>query len=86
LFSFKQLDELEPLMLKLNQAVRDLNLPHVGSPTGYMTISIGASTISRDHWMDVDAAYKQADEGLYKAKNTGRDRTVVMQAAAPGSH
>jgi diguanylate cyclase (GGDEF)-like protein len=80
LFSFKQLDELDPLMDKLNQAVRDLNLPHAGSPTGHLTVSIGATTISRDHWMDVDAAYKQADEGLYKAKNTGRDRTVVIHA------
>lgn len=72
-------DELEPLMLKVNQAVRDKQIPHVGNPTGHMTVSIGVTVISHDQWLSVDEAYKRADEALYQAKTSGRDRTVLIK-------
>lgn len=77
LLSIDNVAELAPQMEKINQAVRDLRMPHVGNPSGYMSISIGATLVSADHWMDVDAAYKRADDCLYEAKSTGRDRAVV---------
>lgn len=78
LISVDNADELAPLMGKINQAVRDLKMPHVGNPSGMMSISIGAVLVSSEHWMDVDAAYKRADECLYEAKSTGRDKAVVL--------
>lgn len=69
-------NELEPLMQKVNQAVRDVQLPHVGNPPGHVTVSIGGIVISHDQWLRVDEAYKRADEALYQAKSGGRDRAV----------
>lgn len=77
LMPLKDLAELSALMEKLNQAVRDLQLPHVGNTCGFMTISIGATMICSDNWVTLDAAYKQADDFLYQAKTSGRDRAVV---------
>lgn len=68
---------LETMMHKVNQAVRDLRIPHVANPGGIVTVSIGAILVSDAHWMPVDEAYKLADEALYQAKSGGRDRTVM---------
>lgn len=78
LVSIDQAEELAPLMEKINQAVRDLQLPHSANPSGYVSISIGATLISNGHWVNVDTAYKRADACLYQAKETGRDRAVVL--------
>lgn len=71
-------DNIEALMHKVNQTVRDMRMPHIGNPSGYVTVSIGATVVDHDHWVDVDSAYKCADEALYKAKTTGRDRSVFF--------
>ena len=71
-------DELEPLMRHVNQAIRDLQIPHVGNPSGHVTVSIGATVISEARWRSVDAAYQRADEALYQAKSGGRDTTVLL--------
>lgn len=77
LIVLQQPQELQMLMDKINQAVRDLALPHVEHPLGHMTVSIGATVIDSTHWLTVDAAYQFADELLYEAKTGGRDRAVV---------
>lgn len=77
LLSLRTEQELEPLMHHVNQAVRDLMLPHVQHPAGHVTVSIGATTVSRERWLAVDAAYKAADDLLYQAKQDGRDTAVV---------
>lgn len=69
--------DLRVMMEKINQVVRDLRLPHIGNPSGFVTISIGATLIAKDHWIDLNTAYKKTDESLYQAKSNGRDQTVV---------
>lgn len=70
--------ELEPLMQHVNQCIRDLQMPHVGNPCGHVTVSIGATVVRHDRWLSVGEAYKRADEALYVAKTTGRDRTALQ--------
>lgn len=75
-------EPLEALLLKLNQAIRNLQLPHRDNPPGYLTISLGATIVDQTHWQDMDTAYRQADEALYSAKAAGRDRFSVATPAA----
>lgn len=71
---FLQPDEpLEALLVKLNQAIRNLRLPHRDAPLGYLTISLGATVVDQSRWQNLDAAYRRADEALYRAKGGGRD-------------
>ncbi|HEX5312366.1 diguanylate cyclase [Aquabacterium sp.] len=74
--------ELPVMMERINQEVRDLALEHVGNPSGRMTVSIGGVCIAGNRWMPVSEAYKVADDALYRAKTSGRDRAVVAEPIA----
>ncbi len=67
--------ELERVCDKLLMAVRRLQLPHVGSHLGYVTLSIGAVTLEDCH--SVREAMSKADASLYLAKELGRDSAVI---------
>ena len=51
-------------------------------PGGRLTISAGVATFPWDAQSD-EALIKAADDNLYKAKETGRNRVVASEAAAP---
>jgi diguanylate cyclase (GGDEF)-like protein len=51
-------------------------------PGGRLTVSAGVATFPWDAQSD-EALIKAADENLYKAKETGRNRVVASEAAAP---
>ncbi|MCZ8294003.1 MAG: diguanylate cyclase [Hylemonella sp.] len=68
--------DLGPLADKLNEAVRSLGRAHAPSPHGVLTVSIGTTLIGPGQWVDVEAAYKCADEALYQAKESGRDKNI----------
>lgn len=52
--------------------VRRLAIPHAGSPTRFLTLSAGATTlIGRERF---NALVNRADAALYRAKHEGRDR------------
>lgn len=58
--------------------IRGLKIEHTGSPVeAIVTISIGAFTTKPTEECGVTQMLKQADELLYKAKDTGRNRVVV---------
>jgi len=63
--------------------VRELRIPHAGSPTQpYVTVSVGVVAVDAYRMATHDAAVALADEALYAAKNQGRDRYVCMDAGA----
>lgn len=79
LLPLKDIAELPVLLERINQGVRDLQMEHLGNPGGRVTISIGAITVTNSNWMSVGDAYKKADEALYEAKTSGRDKAVIAR-------
>lgn len=60
----------------LRQAVKNLALDYRGVPLGPVTVSLGIAVFPI-HAADAESLFRRADEALYEAKNTGRDRVVV---------
>jgi len=57
--------------------VRKLQLPHERSQVEkYVTISVGVATMTPSKDTNADGLLKSADEMLYQAKNSGRNRVV----------
>lgn len=55
-------------------AVRDLRIRHTGSEKGCVTVSIGIATSDRAATKKATDLVRHADEALYNAKASGRDR------------
>ncbi|GLS06046.1 sensor domain-containing diguanylate cyclase [Chitiniphilus shinanonensis] len=66
-------------------AVRALAIPHAQSNWGLVTVSLGAVVVGPGSRFDLEAAYRAADEALYRAKQGGRNRGVVDGEAASGA-
>lgn len=61
---------------KIRSAINELAIEHAGSEYGRVTASIGSASWSPDHDADVTTVIKAADEALYTAKATGRNRVA----------
>jgi diguanylate cyclase (GGDEF)-like protein len=61
---------------KIRSAISGLSIEHAGSEFGRVTASIGLATWSPDIDCDVSAVIRVADEALYNAKATGRNKVV----------
>jgi diguanylate cyclase (GGDEF)-like protein len=60
---------------RLRVAVEDLRVPHPDSSVGpYVTISLGAAAIQPKQGLDPSSVLAMADESLYRAKESGRNR------------
>lgn len=85
------LDDEQALELgeRLRRAVSDANPYRAGRESIRATISVGVST--RRHLVAettealAAALYKQADQGLYRAKQAGRNRVGTLSEAGPSS-
>ena len=79
--------QLEQLLAEILKSITDLNIEHAESSTGkVLTISCGACIVNQPGaWMQKhkDLALKMADQALYKAKNSGRNRYHVSQLTQP---
>jgi diguanylate cyclase (GGDEF)-like protein/PAS domain S-box-containing protein len=68
------LDDALAVAERVRQAVRDLELPHGGSPFAIVTISLGVETcLPTDQSMVESLLISAADKALYLAKSGGRD-------------
>ncbi len=66
---------------RIRQAIEALGLPHVESEHGIVTVSLGVATASPEDstlaWPDL---VSRADGALYRAKQSGRNRTCSHEA------
>lgn len=66
-------DDSHDVATRLSAAVRKLEIPHIGSPKGRVTISIGVASAD-ENVVDSQILLKRCDEALYAAKAAGRDK------------
>ena len=64
---------------ELRRGVKSLMVYHMGKPLQKCTVSIGVAVFPM-HGTDFEKLIKSADDALYLAKNSGRDRVVVASA------
>lgn len=67
----------------IRRAVVTLNIPHVGTPSGVVTVSIGVGRMSPNDSAPSSALVKAADAALYEAKDRGRNRTEPAASFVP---
>lgn len=61
----------------VRKSVESLDLPHVHSPTGKVTISVGVAALTDGFYKDTESLLRAADEALYRAKHGGRNQVQV---------
>ena len=60
----------------IRQTIESAGLPHLGSPFGIITVSLGVATwVAQDEPCDPSQLIELADQALYSAKAQGRNRT-----------
>ncbi|WP_459695869.1 GGDEF domain-containing protein [Acidisoma sp. C75] len=64
---------------RMRLAVRGLALPHAASPEGIVTISLGSAVLPAAS-TTIGEIITAADRALYRAKQTGRDRSVLARS------
>ena len=63
----------------VRQAIEHAGLPHLGSPFGIITVSLGVATWGvQDEPLKPSQLIEQADQALYAAKAQGRNRTQLF--------
>ncbi|MBR8047979.1 GGDEF domain-containing protein, partial [Burkholderia multivorans] len=67
---------------RIRIAINELGLEHVGSEFGRVTASIGLASWKPDQDVEPDAIIKAADEALYYAKATGRNKVTQFEPTA----
>ena len=71
--------------IQLKDAVKGLRVSYGGLELGPVTLSMGVSGFPANGELPRDLL-RAADEALYKAKQAGRDRVVVVEEPSPGGH
>lgn len=59
---------------RARRAIADLRIPLGGTPTGFVTVSVGATSLRPSDDGSADELIARADAALYEAKRLGRDR------------
>ncbi len=67
---------------RLRRAVEDLRIPHEKNTPGVVTISFGVAALSAGEPKSAENLLREADEALYRAKESGRNRVVSYEVSA----
>ncbi|RQR29282.1 GGDEF domain-containing protein [Burkholderia sp. Bp9143] len=67
---------------RIRAAIDELALEHAGSEHGRVTASIGLASWTPEHDEEAGSVIKAADEALYYAKATGRNKVAAFQPPA----
>lgn len=67
---------------KIRAAISDLAIEHAGGKFGRVTASTGAAAWTPEQDEDVTAVVRAADEALYNAKATGRNKVALSTPMA----
>ncbi len=65
---------------RIRSAVETLAIPHTGSSDGIVTASVGVASMIPTRGSHPSDLVERADRGLYRAKGTGRNRVVLVDA------
>ncbi len=72
-------DKVKKILEKIRREVENLKIEHKGnSVSKFLTISIGAYIIKPEDILTTDEIFRITDDALYKAKNSGRNRVVLI--------
>ncbi|MBC3778752.1 sensor domain-containing diguanylate cyclase [Pseudomonas sp. SWRI99] len=63
---------------QIRRSVIDKHIVHSGSPTGYLTVSLGCYSFIPNGNDSLEMFIRRADAALYEAKNAGRNRAAVF--------
>lgn len=70
-------DEGRQLAENIRKSVDMLNVPHVHSPTGKITVSVGVAATTDGVYIDAESLLRAADEALFRAKRGGRNQVQL---------
>jgi diguanylate cyclase (GGDEF)-like protein/hemerythrin-like metal-binding protein len=73
--------DAQHLAQSLCTSVEALDLAHLQSPGGKVTVSVGVAVSRDDYYRDAETLLRAADEALYRAKHGGRNQVQVALAA-----
>ncbi len=70
-------EDMPPILERLVNGVSDLGIPHARSPFQQVTVSVGGMIVHPASVSTLDEVYKRADDALFEAKDTGRNRWLI---------
>jgi len=75
-------DDVKKWLSMLNQKIENLNIEHLETTLKkkILTVSCGVYTVKATAHINVELLYKIADDALYKAKESGRNKTEFVSS------
>lgn len=76
----KNIEDIESRAELARESIEKLQIEHKKNPPNVVTASFGYTIITKDKEdTSIDSIYKRADEALYEAKESGRNKVVYLE-------